>query len=134
MVTLPGGSEPPAEIVYPFLLSPFAPCASSVRLFAHPFASRLLLIWQRPSRPPGAPDSLKVCVHGCANTLVLCATDGNLSSHDMPVSVSPKRVKLRVKYRNQKKKNNPTPGEIVHTVYCASLFTLCTTLLGRIWC
>lgn len=52
IVTLPGSSEPPAEIVGPFPLF-LSPCSS---LFAHPFASLLLLLWQH--LPP--PHSLQL--------------------------------------------------------------------------
>lgn len=48
MVTLPGSSEPPAEIVYPFSSHPAFP---SVFLSAHPFASLVLPIWQQPAHP-----------------------------------------------------------------------------------
>lgn len=56
-VTLPGGSEPPAEIAHPRSPSLLVPLLPSCLSFC----------WQRPLRPPGAHNSLRVCGRQCVN-------------------------------------------------------------------
>lgn len=84
MVTLPGGSAPPAETVdhFPLLLSP------SVFLFAHPFASFFFSLpcssfgSSPPTRSLGLP-TLWVCVHGCMcvwKHACVWTTDGEFST------------------------------------------------------
>lgn len=64
-VTLPGGSEPPAEIAHPL-------SSTSVSFFARPSASFLPfpLLAAAPPTPPGARSSEGACGRQCANTHV----------------------------------------------------------------
>lgn len=76
----------------PFLLSSSHPALPSVSLFAHPFASLLLLIWRQPSHPWSLQLFEGACAWVCKHAR-LCTTDGKFSCLwvYLPVSMSPKR-------------------------------------------
>lgn len=128
MVTLPGGSEPPAEIVYPFSSPPLTlrfPLPPSLPIPLPPFCSS----FGGGPPIPGAYNSLRVRVHECANMHVYARQMGNSPAYES-ICQSP------CHQRGENRGSTNTPGEdvyIVFSMFCISVQVVCDLIIGRVW-